>query len=306
MKKQDVLKLIDPSLSKDEIRRILFSRGLDNLYQEMEMESPLVDTHQDISYTSDHVVQHSHLFYEVIYCEQGDLDYLMGVRRYHIQTGDIVIAPPGTIHSPILPKEMVTPYKRYVLWISTVFAQTLRDRDSHVFDFQDAMVLRTAGTKWEYLQRFFVRAIRESETKAPGWQICLGGIASQLIVHLTRAAHVLQTTPRNPKGDMLEGILDYVQGRLSEKISIQETAQVFHISASTLTHLFQREMGISFYRCVTQRRLVESKNLIAAGQPMEQISMAVGFQEYSAFYRAFKAEYGISPMQYRKMLQLSE
>ena len=68
MKKRDVLKLIDPSLSKDEIRRILFSRGMDNLYQEMEMESPLVDTHQDISYTSDHVIQHSHLFYEVIYC----------------------------------------------------------------------------------------------------------------------------------------------------------------------------------------------------------------------------------------------
>jgi AraC-like DNA-binding protein len=62
-------------------------------------------------------------------------------------------------------------------------------------------------------------------------------------------------------------------------------------------------MGISFYRCVTQRRLVESKKLIELGNTMEEISLAVGFQEYSAFYRAFKAEYGISPMQYRKMIQ---
>ena len=87
MRKQDVLKLVNPSLPKDEIRQILFQHGMDNLYQEMEMESPLVDTHQDISFTSDHVVQHSHLFYEIIYCTQGDLDYLLGVRRYHIQTG---------------------------------------------------------------------------------------------------------------------------------------------------------------------------------------------------------------------------
>lgn len=303
MRKQDVLKLVNPSLPKDEIRQILFQHGMDNLYQEMEMESPLVDTHQDISFTSDHVVQHSHLFYEIIYCTQGDLDYLLGVRRYHIQTGDIIIAPPGTIHCPILPKEMKNPYKRYVIWISTSFAQTLQNRDANIFDFQDAIVLRTAKTKWEYLNRFFIRAVRESEARAPGWQICLGGIASQLVVHLTRAAHELQTAPRNPKGDMLEIILDYVQSRLSEKISIQETARVFHMSASTLTHLFQREMGISFYRCVTQRRLVESKKLIELGNTMEEISLAVGFQEYSAFYRAFKAEYGISPMQYRKMIQ---
>ena len=303
MKRSDLRHLIHPDVSRDEARRLLFECGINNFYQEAEMDSPLVDTHMDISYTSDYVSQHSHTFYEVIYCVQGELEYLLGIRRYQVQSGDIIIAPPGTIHCPILPKEMKNPYKRYVIWISTSFTQTLQNRDANIFDFQDAIVLRTAKTKWEYLNRFFIRAVRESEARAPGWQICLGGIASQLVVHLTRAAHELQTAPRNPKGDMLEIILDYVQSRLSEKISIQETARVFHMSASTLTHLFQREMGISFYRCVTQRRLVESKKLIELGNTMEEISLAVGFQEYSAFYRAFKAEYGISPMQYRKMIQ---
>ncbi len=300
MKKQDILKWIEPNMSQEEILQVLFDRGMANPYQELEMDSPVVDAFLDISYTSDHVVQHSHIFYEILYCIQGDLDYLLGVHRYHIQTGDILIAPPGIIHCPILPKEMAVPYKRYVLWISTAFAQTLQDQG--VFDFSEAVVLRTAGTKWEYLQRFFVRGIRETEAQPPGWQICLGGIASQLLVHLTRAARELQTAPRNPKGDLLETILDYVQNHLSEKISIRETARVFHISASTLTHMFQREMGISFYRCVTQRRLAEAKNLIAAGLPMEEIGVCVGFPEYSAFYRAFKGEYGISPMQYRRML----
>lgn len=302
MKKSDIRKFIDPNLSRDEVRQLLMNLGMDNFYQETEMDSPLVDTHQDISYTSDHVVQHSHIFYEIIYCAQGNLDYLLGVRRYQIQVGDIIIAPPGIIHCPILPKEFTVPYKRYVLWVSTSFAQTLREHDSNILDFQDAIVLRTAGTKWEYLQRYFIRGIREAETQAPGWQICLGGNASQLIVHLARAAHELQTVPTNPKGDLLESILDYVQGRLSDKISIQDTAHHFHISPSTLTHLFQREMGISFYRCVTQRRLAESKKLISDGLTMEEISIATGFQEYSAFYRAFKAEYGISPMQYRKLI----
>lgn len=93
-----------------------------------------------------------------------------------------------------------------------------------------------------------------------------------------------------------------MQNNLSIKLSINDTAQYFHISASTLTHLFYKQMGISFYRCLTQRRLVEAKNLIAQEYSMEDIALAVGFQEYSAFYRAFKNEYGISPMQYKKLV----
>jgi len=306
MKRSDLRHLIHPDVSRDEARRLLFECGINNFYQEAEMDSPLVDTHMDISYTSDYVSQHSHTFYEVIYCVQGELEYLLGIRRYQVQSGDIIIAPPGVIHCPILPKDMIIPYKRYVLWISAYFAETLRNASGEILDSQEATVLRTTGTKWEYLKRYFTRGVKESEAKAPGWQVCLGGIATQLLVHIARASHELATVPTNLKEDLLEQILEYVQNNLKEKLSVAQTAQNFHISQSTLTHLFHREMGISFYRCVIQRRLAEGKNLIARGMTMEEVSLTVGFQEYSAFYRAFKSEYGISPIQYRKMLRESQ
>ena len=306
MKRSDLSKLIRPDISRDEARRLLFECGIDNFYQEAEMDSPLVDTHMDISYTSDYVSQHSHTFFEIIYCVQGELEYLLGVRRYPIQAGDIIIAPPGVIHCPILPKKMEIPYKRYVLWISAGFVETLRNASTEILDSPEAVVLRTAGTKWEYLQRYFSRGIKEAEIRAPGWQICLGGNAAQLLVHIARAAHERNAVPTDPRGDLLEQILDYIQSNLKEKLSVAQTAQQFHISQSTLTHLFRREMGISFYRCVIQRRLAEGKNLIAKGISMEEVGLRVGFQEYSAFYRAFKTEYGISPMQYRKMLHESQ
>lgn len=305
MKRSDLSKLLRPDISRDEARRLLFECGIDNFYQEAEMDSPLVDTHMDISYTSDYVSQHSHTFFEIIYCVQGELEYLLGVRRYAIQAGDMIIVPPGVIHCPILPKKMELPYKRYVLWISASFAETLRNASSEILDSPEAVVLRVSGTKWEYLQRFFARGIKEAEIRAPGWQICLGGNAAQLLVHIARAAHERNTVPTDPRDDLLEQILDYIQSNLKEKLSVTQTAQQFHISQSTLTHLFRREMGISFYRCVIQRRLAEGKNLIAKGISMEEVSLRVGFQEYSAFYRAFKTEYGISPMQYRKMLHES-
>ena len=60
-------------------------------------------------------------------------------------------------------------------------------------------------------------------------------------------------------------------------------------------------MGVSFYHCVTQRRLIAAKSLIERGTNLEVVSHQVGFADYSTFYRAFKKEYGISPRQYRKL-----
>ena len=65
-------------------------------------------------------------------------------------------------------------------------------------------------------------------------------------------------------------------------------------------------MGVSFYRCVTQRRLIAAKALILDGHPLENVGQQVGFSDYSSFYRAFKQEYGIPPRQYRKLQELSE
>lgn len=302
MKRSDVIKYIDINIPRDELRKNLFERGFENLYQEIEMDSPSVDAHQDISYTGEYVMQHSHLYYEIIYCVQGNIEYLLGVQRYQIQPGDIIIAPPGIIHCPILPKHLSIPYKRYVICISPAFADTLRNANSEILDFRDAIVLRTMGTRWEHLKNFFSQAIEESEKRFPGWEVCLGGNTAQLVALIGRSIHELNAVKNNTKSSLLEKILDYMQNNMSAKLSINETAQYFHISPSTLTHLFQKEMGISFYRCLTQRRLVEAKNLIAQEYSMEDVALAVGFQEYSAFYRAFKAEYGIAPMQYKKLV----
>ncbi len=301
MKRSEMIQCFTPGMSRDDIRKKSYSMGLGNIYQETEMDSALVDSHQDISYLADYMEQHSHMFYEMIYCVQGSLTYLLGVRRYQVGTGDIIIIPPGIIHSPILANPLEMPYERYVIWISAAFANILNHANSVLADFQEAAVLHTAGTKWEYLPRYFCTGVKEAETQAPGWEVCLGGNTAQLVAHLARATHDSATVRPSQSEELLEKVLEYIQDNLDGKLSVGATAQHFHVSESTLTHLFQRELKTGFYKCVTQRRLAEAKNLIHKGYSMEQVSLAVGFSEYSAFYRAFKSEYGVSPMKYQKM-----
>ena len=42
-------------------------------YQELEMDSPYLDVHEDTSYTKDYVTLHSHEFYELLFCRTHPL-----------------------------------------------------------------------------------------------------------------------------------------------------------------------------------------------------------------------------------------
>lgn len=124
----------------------------------------------------------------------------------------------------------------------------------------------------------------------------------QILVELMRAEQDYTAKPlRAEKPELLDQVLAYVEKHLSEKITLAEIARHFYVSESTITQTFRKKMDISFYRYVTQRRLIASKTLIETGMSLDAVSEQVGFADYSSFFRAFKHEYGISPRQFKKM-----
>lgn len=294
-----------------DLQELMLSMGMDpgNFYQELEMSSRFVDTHRDVSYSNSAVSLHSHAFYEILYCcNTCGAEYLIESVRYQLQKGDIIVIPPGTSHRPLLPEHMTEPYRRDVLWLSTEYLHTLAQilsEDS--FRAPEIRLLRTAGTRWEYLGELFRRGVEEFEGKEIGWEAAVLGNTTQLLSHLRRA--ILDRNalpPKAEKPELVDQVMGYVENHLQAKITLSDAARHFYVSESTLSQTFRRKMNASFYRCVTQRRLIAAKSLIAQGLTLEDIAPRVGFSDYSSFYRAFKQEYGISPRQYRKRLEAPE
>lgn len=282
----------------------LRSLGIDptNLYQELEMSSRYVNTHRDTSFANATVALHSHNYSEILYCRtNAAVEYLIGSDRYRLQKGDIVFVPPGISHRPILPEKMTVPYERDVLWVSADFMELIRkDFPELAVSRQDhCMLIRTAGTIWEFLGELFRNGVREEEERKPGWEAAVMGntlmiFASMKRAYLDRSAGTMKVE----KPELLDRITAYIEEHYASRITISDLARHFFVSDSTISHLFKQKMGVSLYRYITQRRLIAAKTLIQEGKQLEDVARAVGFTDYSTFYRAFKQEYGISPRRF--------
>lgn len=247
---------------------------------------------------------HIHNFWELTYCQSNcGIQVTLDGTRHILQRGDIVCIPPGCPHASFVPESGEESTSDYVVWISPDFLRGVQEEFPYLR--QDpapgGTVLHTVDTVWEPMGTLFQIAAMESGSHAPGWEAALHSLTVLMLTHLTRALAETAIQPQSGgKQELLDQLLEYVEINLGEKITLEDVAKRFWVSQSTITHLFNKKMGISFRKYIIRRRLAEAKNLIAENMPMEKVAVRVGFGDYSAFYRAFKQEYGISPLQFRK------
>lgn len=312
MKLDDVRRLASVVLpftpeGQQQIHEYLISIGIDpsNLYQELEMSSPFVNTHQDVTYVSRPVALHSHTYVEILFCHKGTgVEYLVGSDRYKLQRGDIILIPPGVSHRPILPETLEEPYVRDVLWVNVDFLTSLEEAFPRASGAERsrATLIRTAGTRWEFLGELFRAGVQEEEQKKTGWEALVAGNSLKILAYLERAYEDRTADSLKAEApELLDKVTAYIEEHYAGHITVRDIARKFYVSDSSISHQFKQKMGIGIYSYVTQRRLISAKNLISRGVQLEQVAVRVGFSDYSAFYRAFKQEYGISPRQYRSM-----
>lgn len=89
---------------------------------------------------------------------------------------------------------------------------------------------------------------------------------------------------------------------LNDDLRLTDLQRVFPISRSSLSQLFNKELGMSFSDYVNQFRIEESKRLMDA-EPLasiQEIAERSGFHSISTFRRAFTKHTGIIPSEYKR------
>ena len=90
-------------------------------------------------------------------------------------------------------------------------------------------------------------------------------------------------------------LIAYINSHLSDDLSLESICSVFHTSRSHTNRKFRQMAGSSMWEYVKRKRLLMAKELLLGGENPYRVYEKCGFNEYSSFYRAYKAEFGVSP-----------
>jgi two-component system response regulator YesN len=94
---------------------------------------------------------------------------------------------------------------------------------------------------------------------------------------------------------------EYLWSNYNQAISLKKLADAVGINPYYLSHLFRKEMGISFLDYLTSVRISIAKNLLRqTSKSIIEICLDVGYQDPSHFAKIFKKKEGVHPTEYRK------
>lgn len=93
----------------------------------------------------------------------------------------------------------------------------------------------------------------------------------------------------------------YLQEHLSEEISLNLLADVFHLNPQYIGQLFKNEIGVNFLSYLTNIRMERAKKLLVSTDlPVAEVAQRSGYADYRVFTKAFKKAEGVTPSQYRQ------
>lgn len=245
-------------------------------------------------------IYHWHDAAEVLLGLSGETVAAVGDRPYRLAEGDILLIPPGESHC-LFPSEAAD--TRLVLLFEPGFflggepyadsRRKLPDIPLHSGEW-DAETRETAA-------RCLFRAEQALIRREPGWRAEAAGLVLLLAAALTRLP------PREKRGshpgqdDTLRAVLQYLSEHYTGEVTLGSCAAALGFTPSYLSALFKARTGAAFHRYLVNLRLKKAEWLLrSTALPVARVAEESGFASEKTFFRVFKGQYRMTPLQYRK------
>lgn len=163
----------------------------------------------------------------------------------------------------------------------------------------------TPRTKWVQAVEQFKRRVENQMPAHLQIIMELGQDTYELPGIYQSASERMRTLDRAPA--ILREVRSYIESRyMDPDFSLQETADHLHVSSQHLSRVFRQHNNITFMDFLTRMRIRKAVELLA-DQEMKiyEIAESCGYSNQHYFSSAFKKVLGVSPMEYRKNVLLS-
>lgn len=251
---------------------------------------------------------HYHDFHKILILLNGDITYCIEGRSYELLPNDIVLVSAGEVHRPIINSDGI--YERIIIYVSPDFLSNYETPENDL-----GLCIRRAAAEQSHVLRFqntrsgkldsAIRALDSSLNDADyASSLHRELLFLEFMIQLNRAAlhNGITFIGNSPSDEKIVAVLDYLNGHLTEDISINSLSARFFLSRSYLMHAFKDQTGYTIGNYLSTKRLFLAKKLITEGMPITEVCYACGFKNYSTFSRAYKKNFGEAPRDFRQSL----
>ena len=247
------------------------------------------------------VPPHRHDFYE-LYCLLSDsYTYHVENNQYELHPGSLILVRPGEIHWPEIPGEPRN-IERIVVWLNPDFISSLSiflPKTLGVLsdNLQEEHLIVPEERTYQVILGLLYSLLYEKNRADADSQYLCHLILSQLLIHISRVLNQ-RTRPQEKPEERYQEIMrihEYINAHFRESLSVNGLAQMFFMDKNTMTRQFKRIVGMTPGDYIRRKRLESAHQLIRQGYSVQHAGFSSGFTDYSAFYRAFRRQYGLSP-----------
>ena len=99
----------------------------------------------------------------------------------------------------------------------------------------------------------------------------------------------------------LQRVCEYIDENISEKLTVEDLAQVARQNRTALSTKFKNTVGMTPHKFIIQRRIARAEDLLRNSKhTITEISAICGFSDLAHFCHVFKRCHGVSPQQFNK------
>lgn len=255
---------------------------------------------------------HWHDEFEMIFIYKGTGLFSVNGFRNVCKTGDLIIVPPGAIHS------IEQNQNDFVEYFNIIFSLSLLEENpqSHCFrnylsrlsesDCMKELFLKSDNPSCKKIAPLVMDLIEHRHNEYSGYEMMIkASLYEILYVLYNENLNDHKSNPQNQREKenalRLKKVLSYTKEHFAEKITIHEASEILSLSESRFMNFFKNQTGTSFIQYLNDYRLeAAAEQLLQTRKSVTEIALENGFENISYFIRSFKKKYSATPFDYRK------
>ncbi len=243
------------------------------------------------------VQRHWHRSLEILLVLSGELNIWLENEHYRLEENDLILINSNQVHEThgddcVLLALQIRLSMFHMEWLNPETAF-----------FSCNSSLQGDNKHFDYIRSLMAQLIQLYSSSSDYTQLISYGLACNLMHELLLYFKAEQPAVVRSKKQIehLYSIIEYLDKNYNRQISLNDIAAQEYLSASYLSHFFEKNMGISISNYLTQLRMKHAiRYLLHTDDSIEKIAESCGFSSPRSFATHFKKQYHILPSQFRK------